>query len=266
MSAFRAPAEARRRRAADHRQRHELPEGRGRRRRPLLSFDDARTLFHEFGHGLHGLLSDVTYPMIAGTSVARDFVEFPSQLYEHWLEQPEVLGRFARHYRTGEPMPDALIDRLLSARAASTRASRPSSTRRRRWSTSSSTCCPRPTTSTSTPSSATRSTRARHAGRDRDAAPARRISGTSSRATAIRRPITAISGPRRSTPTGSRPSRRRATSSIRDTADRLRRFVYSAGDLREPGDAYRAFRGRLPKPEALMRQRGLVVMEGGDGM
>jgi len=82
----------------------------------LLSFDDARTLFHEFGHGLHGLLSDVTYPLIWGTSVARDFVEFPSQVYEHWLEQPEVLRRFAKHYRTGEPMPEALLQRLLAAR------------------------------------------------------------------------------------------------------------------------------------------------------
>jgi peptidyl-dipeptidase Dcp len=82
----------------------------------LLSFDDARTLFHEFGHGLHGLMSDVTYPMIACTRVATDFVELPSQLYEHWLEQPEVLRRFARHYRTGEPMPEDLLRRLLAAR------------------------------------------------------------------------------------------------------------------------------------------------------
>ncbi len=82
----------------------------------LLSFDDARTLFHEFGHGLHGLLSNVTYPRLSGTSVARDFVEFPSQLFEHWLEQPEVLRRFALHYRTGEPMPEALLEKVLAAR------------------------------------------------------------------------------------------------------------------------------------------------------
>ncbi|MBD8889978.1 M3 family metallopeptidase [Roseibium litorale] len=81
----------------------------------LLTFDDARTLFHEFGHGLHGLLSNVTYPMISGTSVARDFVELPSQLYEHWLGQPEVLSRFATHYKTGEPMPKALLDKLKAA-------------------------------------------------------------------------------------------------------------------------------------------------------
>ncbi|MBV8753165.1 MAG: M3 family metallopeptidase [Hyphomicrobiales bacterium] len=82
----------------------------------LLSFDDARTLFHEFGHALHGLLSDVTYPMIAGTNVARDFVELPSQLYEHWLARPEILRRFARHHRTGEPMPEDLMARLIAAR------------------------------------------------------------------------------------------------------------------------------------------------------
>jgi peptidyl-dipeptidase Dcp len=82
----------------------------------LLSFDDARTLFHEFGHGLHGLLSDVTYPSVAGTSVLRDFVELPSQLYEHWFERPEVLRRFAVHYKTGEPMPEALLKKVLDAR------------------------------------------------------------------------------------------------------------------------------------------------------
>jgi len=83
----------------------------------LLSFDDARTLFHEFGHALHSLLSNVTYPSISGTSVARDFVELPSQLYEHWLLTPEVLRKFARHYRTDEPMPAHMIEKL---RAAST--------------------------------------------------------------------------------------------------------------------------------------------------
>lgn len=82
----------------------------------LLSFDDARTLFHEFGHALHGLLSDVTYPTISGTNVDTDFVELPSQLYEHWFEQPEVLRRFAVHFRTGEPIPEELLSRLLKAR------------------------------------------------------------------------------------------------------------------------------------------------------
>ena len=82
----------------------------------LLSFDDATTLFHEFGHGLHGLLSSVTYERVSGTSVLRDFVELPSQLFEHWLSEPEVLKRHARHFQTDEPIPDALIDKLHNAR------------------------------------------------------------------------------------------------------------------------------------------------------
>ena len=82
----------------------------------LLSFDDASTLFHEFGHGLHGLLSNVTYERLAGTAVLNDFVELPSQLFEHWLAEPEVLKRHARHYQTGEPIPDALIEKLRTAR------------------------------------------------------------------------------------------------------------------------------------------------------
>jgi peptidyl-dipeptidase Dcp len=82
----------------------------------LLSFDDAKTLFHEFGHALHALLSDVTYPMISGTSVLQDWSELPSQLYEHWLDRPEILRRFARHYRTGEAMPEDQLRRLVAAR------------------------------------------------------------------------------------------------------------------------------------------------------
>jgi peptidyl-dipeptidase Dcp len=81
----------------------------------LLSYDDARTLFHEFGHALHQMLSDVTYESISGTSVARDFVELPSQLYEHWLEVPEVLAEFATHAQTGEAMPAEMLQRLLDA-------------------------------------------------------------------------------------------------------------------------------------------------------
>jgi peptidyl-dipeptidase Dcp len=81
----------------------------------LLSYDDARTLFHEFGHALHQMLSDVDYESVSGTSVARDFVELPSQLYEHWLEVPEVLSEFATHAETGEPMPQDLLDKVLGA-------------------------------------------------------------------------------------------------------------------------------------------------------
>jgi peptidyl-dipeptidase Dcp len=82
----------------------------------LLSFDDAETLFHEFGHGLHTLLSRVRYPSQSGTAVRRDFVEFPSQVFEHWMSVPENLRKYARHYQTGEPIPEALLRRLLAAR------------------------------------------------------------------------------------------------------------------------------------------------------
>lgn len=81
----------------------------------LISWDDAETLFHEFGHALHGLLSDVDYPSQAGTNVATDFVEFPSQINEHWLATPEVLNRFALHYETGEPLPAALVQKIEDA-------------------------------------------------------------------------------------------------------------------------------------------------------
>lgn len=82
----------------------------------LLSLDDARTLFHEFGHALHGMLSDVTYPSVSGTAVSRDFVELPSQLYEHWLTVPAILKQYAVHVETGEPMPQALLDKVLASR------------------------------------------------------------------------------------------------------------------------------------------------------
>ena len=81
----------------------------------LISWDDAETMFHEFGHALHGLSSNVTYPSLSGTAVARDYVEFPSQLLEHWLSTPEVLQRFAVHYQTGQPIPQNLVDRIEKA-------------------------------------------------------------------------------------------------------------------------------------------------------
>ena len=100
----------------------------------LISWDDANTLFHEFGHALHGLASSVNYPSVSGTNVARDYVEFPSQLLEHWLSTPQVLNKFALNVKTGEPIPQALVDRIEKLRS-STRASPPSSTWPARWST-----------------------------------------------------------------------------------------------------------------------------------
>jgi peptidyl-dipeptidase Dcp len=84
----------------------------------LISWDDANTLFHEFGHALHGLLSNTTYPSVAGTSVKRDFVEFPSQIMERWLETPEVLNGYCLHYQTGKPIPAALVQKIQRARNA----------------------------------------------------------------------------------------------------------------------------------------------------
>jgi peptidyl-dipeptidase Dcp len=81
----------------------------------LISWDDATTLFHEFGHALHGLSSNVNYPALSGTAVARDYVEFPSQLLEHWITTPEVLQKFALHYQTGQPIPQDLVDRIKRA-------------------------------------------------------------------------------------------------------------------------------------------------------
>jgi peptidyl-dipeptidase Dcp len=82
----------------------------------LLSIDDARTLFHEFGHGLHGLLSNVTYPAVSGTSVEKDFVELPSQLYEHWMMHPQVLKKFGKHTKTGKPVSESLLKKIKAAR------------------------------------------------------------------------------------------------------------------------------------------------------
>ena len=82
----------------------------------LLSFDDVNGMFHEFGHALHGMFSNVQYPLFAGTSVPRDFVEYPSQFNEMWSHNPQVLANYAKHYQTGEPMPKALLDKVLSAR------------------------------------------------------------------------------------------------------------------------------------------------------
>ena len=214
----------------------------------LLSFDDARTLFHEFGHALHGLLSDVTYPLLAGTSVSTDFVELPSQLFEHWLSQPDILRRYATHYRTGEAIPEPLLERLMAARnfnqgfatveylasafvdiALHQRKERRASRRRR------------PSRRTLSRQSACRA--------KSSCGTARRISRTCSRATAIRPATTAISGRRCSTPMPSRRSRRPATRSIRTLAARLKRFIYSAGNLRDPAEAYTAFRGKLPTPQ-----------------
>ena len=222
----------------------------------LLTIDEARTLFHEFGHALHGMLSDVTYPSLAGTAVSSDFVELPSQLYEHWLLRPEVLRQFALHAQTNEPIPDALIDKVMAARTFNQGfatveycasafvdlemhleqgegVSEPLALERRVLET------------IGMPREIIMRHRSPHFSHifsgegyasgyysylwsevlDADAFAAFEETGD-------------IFHP--------------------ETAKRLHDFVYSAGNLRDPKEAYTAFRGRLPTPDALLEKRGLV--------
>ncbi len=222
----------------------------------LLSFDDARTLFHEFGHGLHGLLSDVTYPTLSGTSVATDFVELPSQLLERWLERPEVLRRFALHYKTGEPMPDELIARVLK--------------------------------STKFNQGFSNVEYLSSALVDLDLHSAR-VSGPVDVTSFEKSALEKIGMPDAISMRHRLPHFSHLfagdhyaagyysylwsevladdafdafveANDIYDpaTAQRLREFVLSAGYTRDPAEAYRGFRGREPKPEALMRRKGLL--------
>ncbi len=222
----------------------------------LLSFDDARTLFHEFGHALHALMSEVTYPMISGTRVATDFVELPSQLYEHWLEQPEVLRRFARHYRTGEPMPDSLLARLLAARTFDQGFAAVEYT-----------------------ASALVDLAFHLAPEPENIDPAAFEADVLARI-GMPREI----GMRHRSPhflhvfagsgyasgyysyMWSEVMDADAFEAFKDagdvfdpaTAARLRDSILAAGGSREPGEAYKAFRGRLPTPDALLRKRGFA--------
>ncbi len=222
----------------------------------LLSFDDARTLFHEFGHALHGLLSNVTYPMLAGTGVSSDFVELPSQLYEHWLEVPEILKKFARHAKTGEAMPKALLDKILATR-----------TYGQGFATVEYTSCALVDLDI-------------HALPD---AGALDVSEFERRTLAdMKMPAEIVM--RHRLPhfqhlfSGSGYAAGYYSymwSEVLDadafeafeetgdafdpaTAKRLRDFIYSAGNLRDPGEAYKAFRGKMPSVDALLKKRGLV--------
>jgi peptidyl-dipeptidase Dcp len=222
----------------------------------LLSFDDARTLFHEFGHALHGLLSDVTYPLLAGTSVSSDFVELPSQLYEHWLEVPEILRNYARHAKTAEPMPQALLDKILATR-----------TYGQGFSTVEYTACALVDLDIhSLPNAGaldvTKFERDTLADLQMPAEIAMRhrlphfqhlFSGSGYAAgyySYMWSEVLDADAFQAFTETGDAfdPA----------TAKRLRDFIYSAGNLRDPGEAYKAFRGKLPSVGALLKKRGLV--------
>jgi peptidyl-dipeptidase Dcp len=222
----------------------------------LLSFDDARTLFHEFGHALHGMLSDVTYPLIAGTAVPSDFVELPSQLYEHWLEVPEILQKYALHAGTGEPLPKALLDRLLATR-----------TFNQGFATIEYTACALVDLDLhSLPDAAALDVAAfERKDLERIAMPPEIVmrhrlphfqhlfSGGGYAAGYYSYMWSEVLDAD-------------AFAAFEETGDpfdpatakRLRDYVYSAGNRRDPADAYKAFRGRLPSIDALLKKRGLV--------
>ncbi|MGA8694960.1 MAG: M3 family metallopeptidase [Xanthobacteraceae bacterium] len=227
----------------------------------LLSFEDARTLFHEFGHALHGLLSSVTYPMIAGTNVATDFVELPSQLFEHWLEQPELLRRFALHYQTGAPMPEQLLARLVAARNFN-----------KGFATVEYIACAEtdldlhalPPPNPSDPSFDARAF---------EAASLARIGMPDEIVMRHRLPHFAHIFAGGGYAAGyysymwSEVLDADAFAAFEETGDifdpatakRLRDCVYAAGDRQDPAEAYKAFRGRLPTADALLRKRGFAA-------
>jgi peptidyl-dipeptidase Dcp len=221
----------------------------------LLSFDDARTLFHEFGHALHGLLSNVTYPLLAGTAVPSDFVELPSQLYEHWLETPEILKGFARHHRTGEPMPQALLDKVLATR-----------TFNQGFATVEYTAC----------AVVDLDFHSLERADDLDVAgfeaqSLERIRMPAEIAMRHRTPhfqhLFSGSGYAASyySYMWSEVLDADAFAAFKETGDhfdpatakKLKDYIYSAGNLRDPTEAYKAFRGRLPTVDALLKKRGL---------
>jgi peptidyl-dipeptidase Dcp len=227
----------------------------------LLSFDDARTLFHEFGHALHGLLSDVTYPLLAGTGVSSDFVELPSQLYEHWLEQPEVLRQFATHAETGKPIPEDLLQRLIAARNFN-----------QGFATVEYLASAFVDLDLHRVGSADRIDAAAF---ERDALA--RIGMPEAIIMRHRTPhfTHVFAGDGYSAGyysyLWSEVLDADAFHAFEETGDlfdpetarRLKTFIYAAGNLRDPTEAYLAFRGRLPTPDALLAKRGFREREAG---
>jgi peptidyl-dipeptidase Dcp len=223
----------------------------------LLSFDDARTLFHEFGHGLHGLLSNVTYPLLAGTAVSTDFVELPSQLYEHWLSQPDILRRYATHYRTGEPIPEELLERLMAARNFN----QGFATVEYLASAFVDLALHRRKDPSNLDVSAFEAQTLQTIGMPREIIMRHRtphfthvFSGdgySSGYYSYLWSEVLDADAFTAFEETGD--------AFNKDMADKLKRFIYSAGNLRDPAEAYTAFRGRLPTADALLAKRGLVA-------
>ncbi|RUU32026.1 M3 family metallopeptidase [Mesorhizobium sp. M6A.T.Ce.TU.016.01.1.1] len=221
----------------------------------LLSVDEAKTLFHEFGHALHGMLTDVTWPSVAGTSVSRDFVELPSQLYEHWLTVPAVLEKHALHVKTGKPMPKALVDKMLAARTFGAGFATVEFT------------------------ASALVDMAYHA---RPNAPDQPLRFEAETLESLNMPDT-IAMRHRTPQFGhifsgdgysagyysymwSEVLDADAFAAFEETGDpfnpalaeRLRKNIYAAGGSKDPEELYTAFRGKMPSPEAMMVKRGLV--------
>ena len=224
----------------------------------LLSLEDARTLFHEFGHGLHGMLSDVTYERLSGTQVLKDFVELPSQIYEHWITEPEVLKKHARHWQTGEPIPDALIERMHAAR----RFNQGYETVRYCASTYADMAVHSlPREQIPADLSAWEAEALQRRGLPEGVGMNHRLvhfqhlfSGSGYAAgyyVYLWAEVLDADGFEAFKEAGSPFDQK--------VAELLRRFVYASGNSLEPGAAYAAFRGRGPKVEPLLRKRGLVV-------
>lgn len=221
----------------------------------LLSLDEAKTLFHEFGHALHGMLTDVTWPSVSGTSVSRDFVELPSQLYEHWLTVPQVLEKHALHHKTGEAMPKALLDKMLAAKTFGAGFNTVEFT------------------------SSALVDMAYHA---RAEAPENPLGFEAETLKALHMPDAIVM--RHRTPhfqhvfsgegysagyysyMWSEVLDADAFAAFEETgnafdpamAERLRKYIYSAGGSADPEELYTAFRGKMPTPDAMMEKRGLV--------
>jgi peptidyl-dipeptidase Dcp len=224
----------------------------------LVSWDDATTMFHEFGHALHGLSSNVTYPSLSGTAVARDYVEFPSQLLEHWLSTPEVLQRFAVHYQTGKPIPQTLVDRIKRA-----------ATFNEGFAT------------TEYLSSALVDMKLHLAGSEKidpDAFEKKTLAELGMPDELVMRHRTPQFGHIFSSDAYSAGYYSYLWADVltadafgafveaggpydKKVAERLRKYIFSVGNTVDPAEAYRAFRGRDPRVEALMRKRGFPVAE-----